>query len=106
MSWTLVGPSDQLVAFIERKLTERGVNKIVPDTKLLGDAYRLFVKSKRIEKIVAEAIKDFDDEDIAAPDDLGSRVAAYLKEHAELRWDAAIAAIVEDDHDEENNEVT
>jgi hypothetical protein len=95
-------PSDQLVAFIERKLTEQSIKKIIPDTDLLRDAYQLHVKSRRIEKIVAKAIESFD-EDIAAPDDLHSRVAAHLKEHPELRWDAALAAIVED---EENNEAS
>jgi hypothetical protein len=89
--------SDQLVAFIECKLIEHGIQKVVPDADLLRDAYQLHVKSKRIEEIVAEAIEDFDDGDITAPDDLSSRVAAYLKEHPEVRWDAAVAALVEDD---------
>jgi hypothetical protein len=92
-------PSDQLVAFIERKLTEHGIQKVVPHADLLRDAYRLQVKSKRIEEIVAEAIEDFDDSDIASPDDLSSRVIVHLNEHPELRWDEAIAAIAEEDQD-------
>ena len=90
-------PSDQLVAFIERKLTEHGVKKVVPDTDLLGDAYRLFVRSKRVEEVVAKAIEDIDDEDIDLPADLAARVADYLKDNPTVRWDAAVAAIVKDE---------
>ena len=88
-------PSDQLVAFIERKLTEHGVQKIVPNDDLLRDAYQLYAKSKRVEEIVAKAISEIDGGDIIAPDDLSSRVTALLKEHPKLRWDEAVAAIVE-----------
>jgi hypothetical protein len=87
-------PSDQLVAFIERKLNEHGVQKIVPDDDLLREAYQLYAKNKRVEKIVAKAISELDDEDITVPDDLAARVTEYLREHPELRWDEAIAAIV------------
>jgi hypothetical protein len=88
-------PSDQLVAFIERKLTGHGVQKIVPNDDLLRDAYQLYAKSKRVEEIVAKAISEIDGGDIIAPDDLSSRVTALLKEHPKLRWDEAVAAIVE-----------
>jgi hypothetical protein len=89
--------SDRLVAFIERKLIQHGIQKVVPDDDLLRDAYRLHAKSKRLEEIVAEAIEDFDDDDITTPDDLNSRVVAHLEEHPELRWDEAVAAIVEEE---------
>jgi hypothetical protein len=88
-------PSDQLVAFIERKLTELGIQKIVPNDDLLRDAYQLHAKSKRVEEIVAKVISEIDDEDIAPPEDLSSRVAELLKEDPKLRWDEALAAIVE-----------
>jgi hypothetical protein len=52
---------------------------------------------------VAKAIEDFDDSDISAQDDLGSRVVTYLKEHPQRRWDAAVAAIVEADHTKEED---
>jgi len=88
-------PSDQLVAFIERKLIEHGIQKVVPDDDLLRDAYQLYEKSKRVEEIVAEAIGEIDDEDITVPANLRSRVTALLKKDPKLRWDEAVAAIVE-----------
>jgi hypothetical protein len=91
-------PSDQLVAFIEAKLSEHGVKKVVPNLDLLGDAYRLFVNGARLEKIVEKAIEDMEHRDAPKPPgDLGERVAAYLKQHPEMRWDAAVAQISEED---------
>jgi hypothetical protein len=36
--------SDQLVAFVERKLDDNGVKKLIPSTRLLADAYRCAVE--------------------------------------------------------------
>ncbi len=94
--------SDQLVGFIERKLDEHGIRKVIPQADLLGDAYRLFVNSARLEKIVEKAIEDIEDQDaIDAPVDLGERVAEYLQQHPESRWDAAVAAIADEDDPDE-----
>ena len=87
--------SDELVDFIESKLAEHGIKKVIPPADLLGDAYRLFVNSARLEKVVAATLKDFKDENLDLPVDLGERVAAYLQQHPELRWDAAVAAIAD-----------
>ena len=88
-------PSDRLVTFIERKLTEHGIQKVIPNDDLLRDAYHLYAKSKRVEEIVAKAIGEIDDENIAMPDDLSVRVIAHLKQYPEFRWDEAVAAIVD-----------
>ena len=92
--------SDQLVAFIERKLNKHGIKKLIPKAELLRDAYRLFVSSNRVEKIVEETLDDIESEDIAAPSNLGARVAAHLRQHPKLRWDQAVAAIAEEDQNE------
>jgi hypothetical protein len=90
--------SDQLVGFIERKLVEHGIRKVIPQADLLGDAYRLFVNSARLEKIVEKAIEDIEDQDdLDPPVDLGERVTEYLRQHPESRWDAAVAAIAAND---------
>jgi hypothetical protein len=89
--------SDQLVAFIERKLAKHGIKKLIPKADLLRDAYRLSVTTRRVEEIVAKAIEDIDSEDIAVPSNLVARVTAHLRQHPQLRWDAAVAAIVDED---------
>jgi hypothetical protein len=86
-------PSDQLVAFIERKLNEHGIKKLIPDDDLLRDAYRLFVHDKRVEKIVEDTIENIHNEDIAAPADLRVQVVSHQRNHPEMRWDEAVAAI-------------
>jgi hypothetical protein len=92
--------SDQLVAFIERKLAKHGIKKLIPKADLLRETYRLFINSHRVEEIVAETIKDIENENIATPSNLGARVASHLRRHPKSRWDQAVAAIAEEDQNE------
>jgi hypothetical protein len=88
--------SDQLIAFVERKLRQHGIKKVIPEKEQLADAYKLFVRSARIEKIItAELEKDFD-KNVEVPDDLEKQVRAYLQEHAEERWDSAFRTALSD----------
>jgi hypothetical protein len=82
--------SDQFVAFVERKLTEAGISKIVPPKSQLDKAYRLFARSERIRTIVEEAIDADVDAEIAVPDDLEAQVRAFLAEHPDEPWEAAV----------------
>jgi hypothetical protein len=80
--------SDQLVRFIERKLQELGVRKVVPKKAELAEAFRLFKEGERIRKIVeAEQAKA---NGVAVPRDLVKRVNAYLEQHPAEPWDAAV----------------
>jgi hypothetical protein len=92
--------SDQLVSFIEGKLSKHGIKKLIPKAELLRDAYRLFVSSKRVEEIVAETIDDIESEKITVPANLSTQVATHLRRHPKLRWDQAVAAIAEEDQNE------
>ena len=75
--------SDQLVAFVERKLQENGVGKVVPKKAELVEAYRQFQNGERIRKLVeAEIAKP---NGVAVPADLEKRVRAYLKQHPPSR---------------------
>jgi hypothetical protein len=82
--------ADEFVAFVERKLAEAGIAKIVPAKDQLDEAYRLFVKSKRVEEAVETAIEELRAEDTAVPDDLEARVRAYLAEHPNEPWENAV----------------
>ena len=44
--------SRQLVAFVERKLTDNGIAKIVPKQAELADAYRLFARGREAKKVI------------------------------------------------------
>jgi hypothetical protein len=90
--------SDALVALIERKLEEYGLEKVVPDDDLLAEAYRAFHRSHRLRERFTEMQQQFDEEAEAAdiPDDLGGQVRAVLAEHTDLRWDDAIRLVLDE----------
>jgi hypothetical protein len=69
--------SDEFVAFVERKLTEAGIAKVVPSKDQLETAYRLFARSERIRTIVEEAIAADAGAEIAVPDDLEAQVQTF-----------------------------
>jgi hypothetical protein len=90
--------SPVFIEFLERKLKEAGVEKIVPDEDLLTEAYIGLERGQRLqeafEEVEEEIDEELDEEDIEAPDDLRQRVEEILKQRPELRWDAAVAEIV------------
>jgi Topoisomerase 6 subunit A/Spo11, Toprim domain len=85
--------SPQFVAFVERKLKENGVAKIVPDQELLAEVYAGVERGRRLEEAV-EDLEKIDLEDFEPPKDLAKRVKAELKKHPHIRWDAAVEAVV------------
>jgi hypothetical protein len=88
--------SDQLVAFIERKLQQHGVKKIVPDDNLLGETYRLLMRNREMERVVKQALEKLNGgTDSEPPSDLGARVRQYLERHPRARWDEAVSKIAD-----------
>lgn len=87
--------SRQLVAFVERKLQQHGIGKVVPKTADLAGAYRLFARSHEAEKIIRRELRKLNGSaKVMAPHDLPKQVHDYLRRHPATRWDAAVAAIV------------
>jgi hypothetical protein len=88
--------SDRLVAFIESKLEQHGVKKIMPDDELLAATYRLAIRNREIEKIVARELKKQNITDATAPSDLVDQVREYLTINPQARWDEAVNEIAGD----------
>ena len=89
--------SDQLIQLIERKLRHYGVKKIIPDKDELAEAYRLFVRSQRVQEIIEEALEEQQhDSNIPVPSDLEQRVKKYLTKNSVERWDDAVSSIAEE----------
>src|SRR5262249_16333918 len=86
--------SDQLVAFVERKLTAHGVKKVVPEKEHLAEAYRLFDRGRHIEIIVEEELKKLADKEIVVPDDIEHSVREILADDPAIRWVDAIRHLV------------
>jgi hypothetical protein len=88
--------SDQLVEFIERKLEEYGIHKVVPNKKLLGDAYQAFHRSKQLQDIFEKAESKFKATKIKVPGDLETQVRKILDEDGDLRWDDAVRVALDE----------
>jgi hypothetical protein len=86
--------SPQFVDYLERKLKQAGIKKIVPAKALLGETYRLYTRGCEAERIIKPQLKKLESLEVPVPRDLESRVGAYLKKHPTIRWDAAVDAIV------------
>jgi hypothetical protein len=86
--------SDQLVAFIEQKLTQHGVSKVVPSDKLLAETYHLAVRSCEAQEVITCELKKLNGTREPAPSDLATRVRQYLETNPAARWDEAVREIV------------
>ena len=99
--------SDDFIEWIEKKLTEHGVEKVIPDDDTLEKAYRRAAKAAYIN----ERIKDLDEKamehvtKLELPDDLAGLVKAELGDldgPTTESWDGVIAGLV--GLDDEDNE--
>lgn len=88
--------SGVFIAFLERKLTEHGVNKVVPpDDVMVSHARNVVARAltnRALETIRKQA--ELDAAAIKLPADLHDRVAALLEREPDLPWDLAVARIV------------
>ena len=89
--------SDVFVRFIEQKLTEHGVRKIVPDEWFLEQHARSVIVrtllNDALDALRPEAEQKADA--IALPDDIRRQVHAALRRDPELPWDLAVAEIAQ-----------
>ena len=94
--------SDQFIAWLEAKLDEHGVEKVIPDDETLALQYRRSLArhavNKKIDEIRASVRAEADDADI--PDDLAARVRDLLEYDPAMSWDDAVTQIVAVDTDE------
>jgi hypothetical protein len=89
-------PSRVLVDFIERKLAEHGVKKIVPDNKTLEAAYRrayaIQLIQSRFEDLKREAEKEAAAQTITAST-IRRKVRDKIKKGPATPWDIAVAEL-------------
>ena len=101
--------SDELVAWIEKKLDEHGVTKVVPDDDDLADAYQRARRLAAVQDRIDEVLKDIEGEDKDAdekePDDLRDEIQKRLRKDPKLPWDAVVREIAEADFDDDDSEV-
>jgi hypothetical protein len=87
--------SDALVAMIERKLKDYGLQKVIPDDDLLGEAYLAFHRSNELQEQFEELEGEFEESKIKVPKTLKNQVRTILKKHPDLRWDDALKIVLD-----------
>jgi hypothetical protein len=95
--------SDEFVEWIEGKLQEHGVTKVIPDGDTLANAYRRMRKQALVQERINEALDELEDDDtesVSIPANLIGRIKEWLSDDPALRWDAVLQEIAKDDHDE------
>jgi hypothetical protein len=86
----------QFTDWLEGKLTEHGVAKVIPEPATLDRAYRDTYESAWLNARIAELYGQVRQRarDLDVPDDLANRVASLLANQPYLGWDSAVASIV------------
>jgi hypothetical protein len=93
--------SDKLIAWIERKLVENGVKKLVPDDETLAAAYRRMSQQAILQERLDAIIDELDDEgDLEVPDDLRGKIEECHAARPELSWDAIVKHVAGEGDDE------
>jgi hypothetical protein len=92
-------PADVFVDFLERKLAEHGIRKVVPDPATLERHARRVIEQGLAEEALRENRARLQAEvaSAALPEDLGDRVRSLLEQEPGLPWDLAVAAVVRGD---------
>jgi ParB-like chromosome segregation protein Spo0J len=91
------------VAFLERKLVEHGVSKVVPDIRTVERHARRIIEQLGAEDAMRDVLPEIQKmaESVALPEDLIQRVTDTLRQSSETPWDKAVADIVRGDYEEE-----
>jgi hypothetical protein len=98
--------SRQFVNFVEAKLKQHQIRKVIPDRETLSDTYKMFVASDRLRETF-DNMKDRLEADsevaVSVPDDLESMVREQLDGRPEITWHRAVWSIVDPGHEDDND---
>ena len=85
--------SDQFIAWLEGKLAEHEVRKLVPDQATLATAYRRAVRVAQVQEVLDKALAELPSTEIRLPPDLADVIARRIAGTA-LPWDQALFELV------------
>jgi hypothetical protein len=91
--------SPQFVAFIERKLRENSVSKVVPSGELLAKVYTAVERGRRLEEAI-KGLNITDAKSIEPPLNLEEHVRNLLQRQPTMRWYSAVAKVVAENKDQ------
>ena len=91
--------SDEFVEWIEGKLQQHGIAKVVPDGDTLAGAYGRMRRQALVQAQIDKLLTALEDEaELPIPEDLVRHIAQRLEDEPVRRWDAVLREIVENDH--------
>ena len=84
--------SDAFVEWLEAKLEEQGVEKVIPDSATLESAYRRALSIQQYREAVDEAREEIQDRVAAVeiPENLRANLKQRMKSHPSQPWDEAL----------------
>jgi hypothetical protein len=91
--------SDQLIQWIEGKLEEHGVAKVIPAEEVLADAYRRMRLQALMQQRIDEIAEELGDENCVVPANLKDQIRAGQRNDRTLPWDAMLQEIAKADHE-------
>ncbi len=94
--------ADQFVEFVEKKLKDHGVKKVIPEDDILISAYKRAYYAHEVEEKLEEMESELDESNI--PKTLKEQVEKRLKESPTESWDKAVWDIVNDDYEKADEE--
>jgi len=71
------------------------LEKVIPNDDLLVETFKAFHRSNQLREQFEELEQEFDEDEIAAPKNLGKKVRAILKKNPDLRWDDAVQIVLD-----------
>jgi len=89
--------SDQFIGWLESKLEEHGVAKIIPNGKVLRSAYRRALFLQKLDAAQMQFAQEIEHDGVVAPKNLLSGVKRLLAERPEMSWDEAVWRAAHDD---------
>ena len=85
--------SGEFIEWLESKLADCGIEKVVPDAETLAAAYRRSVEVGHLEQAIDRVSDEARShaEEVVVPDDLDREVRRRLDDDPTLSWDAVVA---------------
>ncbi len=87
--------SDDFIKWIESKLDQQGIKKVIPDENTLKEAYARAIKVATINRAIEDAMGDAEEaaENHPVPETLMQQISERLQEKPELPWDTVVAKL-------------
>jgi hypothetical protein len=99
--------SRQLIDFVETKLKQCGVQKVIPDRDTLVKIYHAYAASDQLSDAFDELKEKLEQETegpVHVPDDLEAKLENLLAEKPEITWHCAVRMILDPDSPDDDND--